>query len=203
MPTNTEEAVPAGFDPIVFWMENKNKVITYAALLIVGLTAFAAYQISTQHTKAASEALYAQATNPDGYRQVITKFPRSLAAGNAQLMLAGALRSDKKYDEALQTLHEFVSQFPDHPLAAGGALGIATTLESQGKIDEAFDAYQQVSVKFPASYAAPVALMAQANILAGKGKTEEAKRAYENVVSQFPESIYSQEAMQSAKLLHK
>jgi len=203
MPTNTEEAVPAGFDPIVFWMENKNKVITYAVLLIVGLAAFAAYQISTQRTKAASEALYAQASSPDQFRQVIQKFPRSIAAGNAQLMLAGQLRSAKKFDEALQTLREFVGQFPDHPLAAAGALSIATTLESQGKIDEAFDAYQQVSVKYAASYAAPVALMAQANILADKGKQDEAKRIYENIVSQFSESILSQEAMQNAKLIHK
>jgi TolA-binding protein len=203
MPTNTEEAVPAGFDPIVFWMENKSKIITYAALLLAGLAAFAAYQISTQHNKTASEALFAQAVKPDEFRQVIQKYPRSIAAGNAQLMLAEALRSEKKFDEALATLRDFVNQFPDHPLAAGGALGIATTLESQGKIDEAFDAYQQVSVKYSNSYAAPVALMAQGNILAAKGKTEDAKRTYENVVSQFPESIFSQQAMQSAKLLHK
>ncbi|MEI8341228.1 MAG: tetratricopeptide repeat protein, partial [Verrucomicrobiota bacterium] len=120
MPTNTEEAVPAGFDPIVFWMENKSKVITYAALLLVGLTAFAAFQISTQRNKAEAESLFAQATKPEEFKALIQKFPRSLAAGNAQLMLAEALRTDKKYDEALASLRDFVTQFPNHPLAATG-----------------------------------------------------------------------------------
>ena len=203
MPTTTEEVIPAGFDPIVFWMENKSKVITYATLLIVGLVAFAAYQITIQRNKAESAALYAQATKPEDFKRVLQKFPHSLAAGNAQLMLAGALRSDKKQDEALAALREFTTQFPDHPLAAVGALGIATSLDQQGKIDEAFDAYQQVAVKHPASYAAPLALMAQANILTAKGKTDEARRIYENITSQYPESLFSQQAIQSGRLLHK
>jgi len=203
MQTNTEEAVPAGFDPVVFWMENKSKVITYAVLLLIGLGAFAAYQISVQRSKTAAEALYAQAVKPEDFQQVIKQFPRSLAAGNAQLMLAEALRSEKKYDEALSTLRDFSNQFPNHPLAAAGALSLATTLESQGKTDEAFEAYQQVTVRFGNSYAAPIAMMAQANILTGKGKIDDAKRTYENVISQFPESILSQQAMQDARLLHK
>ena len=199
MPTNTEEEVPAGFDFMVFWMENRSKVITYAVLLFAGLAVFAAYQISTQRGKVEAANLYAQASKPADFQEVIRRFPRSVAAGNAQLMLAAGLRSEKKYDEALAALRDFTNQFPDHPLAAAGALSVATTLEDQGKLDEALDAFQQVTLKFSGSFAAPAALLAQANILLQKGKAEEAKRIYENVASQFPESIYAQQAMQGAK----
>lgn len=203
MPTTTEEILPTGFDPIVFWMEHKNKVITYAALLIVGLVAFTAYQISTQRNLAESSALFAQATKPDDFKQVIQQFPRSLAAGNAQLMLADALRSEKKYDEALSTLREFANQFPDHPLAAAGALSVATILEEQGKTELAMEDYQQISVKYAASFAAPMALMSQANILTAQGKIDDARRIYETITSQFSESLFSQQAIQNSKLLHK
>ena len=203
MPTTNEEVIPAGFDPLVFWMENKSKVITYATLLIVGLVAFAFYQITAQRNKVESAALYAQAAKPEDFKQVIQKFPHSIAAGNAQLMLAGALRSEKKFDEALAALRDFTNQFPDHPLAAVGALSVATTLDEQGKTDAAFDAYQQVTAKYPASYAAPVALMAQANILIAKGKPDEARRIYETITSQYPDSLFAQQAVQNGRMLHK
>lgn len=203
MPNDTDEAVPTGFDPVVFWMENKSKIITYGVLLLVGLSAFGAYQITTQRNRAEAEALYAKAAKPEDYRVVIQRFPHSNAAGNAMLMLAASLRSEKKYDEALATLRDFSNQLPDHPLAATGALSAATTLEMQGKLDEALDAYQQVASKYSGSYVAPAALMAQANIFTVKGKIEEAKRTYENISAQFPESVYSQQALQSSKLLGK
>ena len=203
MPTTTEETLPSWFDPILFWMENKTKVITYTVLLLVGLLAFAAYQIITLRTLAESSALYAQASKPDDFKQVIQQFPHSLSAGNAQLMLAEALRSEKKFDEAATVLHQFAEQFPDHPLAAAGALSLATLLDKQGKTDQAFEAYQQVSVKYAASYAAPMALMSQANILTAKGKIEEARHLYESVTSQFPDSFFSQQAMQISRLLYK
>jgi len=203
MPNTTEEILPTGFDPLIFWMENKNKVITYTALLIVGLIAFAAYQISNQRTLAESSALYAQATQPAEFQQVIQRFPQTLAAGNAQLMLAEALRSEKKYDEALTTLHNFANQFPDHPLAAAGALNLATILDLQGKTEQAVEAYQQISVKYASTFAAPMALMAQANILIAKGKPDEARRIYETIISQFSDSLFSQQASQNSRFLHK
>jgi TolA-binding protein len=203
MPIPSEETVPTGFNPIEFWDQNKSKVITYGALLIVGLAAFGVYQVSTQKTLAEAQVLYAQADKAEDYRQIIQKFPRTVTAGNAYLMLAAQLRNESKYDDAVSTLHDFISQFPDHPLAAGGALDLAVTLESQGKLDEALDAYQQVTVKYASTYAAPLALMQQAGLLQSKGKIDEAKRTYETVISQYPESYFAQMANQDLRMLHK
>jgi len=200
---NTEEALPPGFDPIAYWLENKTKIIAFAALLIVGLVAFGAYQITTQQTMTASQNMFAEASKPDDFRQVIAKFPHSIAAGNSELMLASKLRDEKKYDDAIAALHEFINQFPEHPLASTGAFSLAATLEDQGKADEALDAYQQVATKYPSSYAAPIALIAQANLLKSKGKTDEAKRILENVATQYENSYIAQQAQAGLKSLHK
>ena len=203
MPIPSEETVPSGFNPIEFWDLNKSKIITYGVLLIVGLVAFGAYQISTQKRLAAAQDLYAKAEKADDYRQIIQKFPRTITAGNATLILAAKLRDERKYDEAVSILRDFISQYPEHPLVSGAALDLAVTLESGGKLDEAADAYQQVTVKYPSSYAAPAALMQQAGLLKAKGKIDEAKRAYETVISQYPDSYFAQIANQSMRMLHK
>jgi tol-pal system protein YbgF len=197
------DSVPPGFDPALFWVENRNKILIYAVLLLAGLAAYGAFQISNQRNIAAAQALFSQATKPEDYRQVIQKFPRTTTAANAQLLLAAQLRDEKKYDEAETVLRDFISQYPDHMLAGGGQLSLAATLEEQGKTDEAIEAYQQVVLKYANTYAAPLAILSQANLLRGKGKLDEAKRAYETVISQYPDSLCAQQAMQVVRMLHK
>jgi len=194
-PEDTQDVVPPGFDPIAYWEDNKNKIIAYGALLLVGFIAFGAYQISTQRNLTASQDMFAEASKPDNYRQIIAKFPHSIAAGK--------LRDEKKYDDAISALHEFINQYPDHPLLSTGALGLAATLEQQGKTEEALDAYAQVPVKYPGTYAAPMALLGQAALLKNLGKLDEAKRIYENVASQYENSYPAQQAQQNLKALHK
>ena len=202
-PSNTE-VIPSGeFEPIAFWQQHKGKIVFYVVLLVVGLAAFAIYQITTARSRAETEQLFAQAKSVEDFKRIISNYPASMAAGNASLMLAEKLRSEGKYDDAVSTLRGFTTQFPAHPLISGAWLSLGGSLEAQGKKDEALQTYQQLTSKYPDSYAAPMAVFAQANILKAEGKTEEARHVYENLLAQFPKSYFAGAAMREMRLLRK
>lgn len=201
--TTPEITATHGFDPIAFWMENKGKVLLYGGLLIAALIACAFYQISTEKAQAAARQAFAEASSADAYRKVAQEYPKSVVAGDARLLLAGQLRDEKKYDEALATLKAFIDGSPEHPLISSAYLSRAETLAASGKIDEALAAFQEITTKFLSSYAAPLAMVERAKLLKKQGKTDEARRAFESVRSQFPESAFEQEVMREMYLLKK
>jgi len=205
MTTSPEsEIVPMpGFDPLVFWLQHKSKIIIYAILLVVAAVGFAAYEIMSQQRLAESQRLYAQAATEDDYRNIVQKFPHTIAAGNATLMLAEKLRDSKKYDEAVVLLQTMIDQYPDYPLIDTAWLALAATFQAAGKTDEALVKYQLTATKFPTTSSAPHALVAEAGILKDQGKLDDARHAYENVKSQFPNSYYAALAMQELQQLKK
>src|SRR5438067_9847104 len=110
MPTPTPpptDAIPphghehAGFDPQLFWEEHKSKIILYGTLLIVALVIFAIYEATAESRAKAAGAMLARASKAEDYKALIEKYPRTIAAGNACLMLAKAQRDEKKYDDAI------------------------------------------------------------------------------------------------------
>jgi predicted negative regulator of RcsB-dependent stress response len=200
-PDEEDEVIDTGFDAILFWDRYRNIVIVAITVVILGLAGFGIYHYNQTQTIAAAGAALAQASSEDDYRAVIAKYPGTVAAGDASLFLASKLRSDKKYDDAMQVLQTFMDKYPAHPLVSAGDLSIAETLEAQGKNDDALTKYQEVAAKYPDSYAAPVAVLNQANLLQYEGKIEEARRVYENFVAQFPDSIFAQQAMAEMRLM--
>jgi len=150
---------------------------------------------------AAAEAALADASNEDDFNQIIAKYPGTVAAGDAMLLLADKLRTAKRYDDATQTLQTFMAKYPTHPLTAAGDLGLAETLDAQGKLDDAIAGYQEVAAKYPDSYVAPIALLAQAAILRHENKVADAHRVYENFVTQFPDSVFAQQAQAEMRML--
>jgi len=198
------EIIPLpGFDPLVFWMQHKGKILVYAGILAIVLVSLVAYQIISHDRLVDSQRLYAQASTEDDYRQIIQKYPHTVVAGNASLMLAEKLRDEKKYDEAIATALALIDQYPDYPLLDAAWLNQAATLEAAGRTDEALNKYQQVASKFATSYSAPQALLAEAALLKSKGRLDEAKHIYENVKSQFPESPFAADAMQQLQQIRK
>ena len=196
-----EEIIEAGFDPLLFWDQYRTAILVVGGIILLGLIGFGVYEFrQTQYIAAASQAL-AQADSEDAYRQVIASYPGTIAAGNASIFLSGTLSAEKKYDDALQVLQDFLDKYPTHPLASAGDLSYAEILEAQGKTDEAVARYEEVSAKYPESFSAPLAAIAEANILQAQAKIEEARRLYENFIAQFPDSIFSQEAMAQMHLL--
>jgi tol-pal system protein YbgF len=198
-----EEIIPAGFDPVLFWDQNRALIVVAILVLIVGGVGYGVYEYNRSATMAAAEAALADASNEDDYNQLIAKYPGTVAAGDASLLLAGKLRAAKRYDDAIQVLNTFMDKYPKHPLLAAGDLGIAETLDAQGKQDDAISRYEEVAAKYPDSYVAPIALLAQASILRHEGKSEEAHRIYENFVTQFPDSVFAQEAMAEMRMIRQ
>jgi predicted negative regulator of RcsB-dependent stress response len=196
-----EEIIPAGFDPILFWDQNRQAILVVAVIVILALAGYGWYAAQQASTIAAAETALANASNEDDFNQIIAKYPGTTAAGNATLLLAGKLRDAKRYDDAIQTLQTFMDKYPKHPLIAAGDLGIAQVLDNEGKQDEALSRYEEVAAKYQDSYTAPVALLAQASILRHQGKNEEARRVYENFVTQFPDSVFAQEANAEMRMI--
>lgn len=202
-PSDTDTIPQTGFDPVAFWLAHKTKVTIYGLLLLAAVVGFMVYEISAQSTITKSRAALAQAGNEEGLRQVIQQYPHTVAAGNATLLLAEALRGEKKYDEAATILQDMIDKQPDHPMIDGAWLSLGCTYKEAGKTDQALDTYKQVASKFADRYSAPQALLAVAEILKSKGNLEEAKTTYENVKSQFPDSYFAGEANRKLELLKK
>lgn len=192
-----------GFDPIVFWMQHKAKIIAYAVLIIAAIGGFAAYQISVQNKIAAGRDALAQASTADDYRAVIQNYPGSVVAGNATLLLSEKLRDEKKYDDAVTALQAMINNQPEHPLIDAAWLSLASTYVAQEKQDLALNTYQQIVTKYADRFSAPQALLGIADIQAAKGNIEDAKRSYQNVKSQFPDSEFANEALRKLQLLKK
>jgi TolA-binding protein len=202
--SDSTAAIPqTEFDPQIFWDQHKNKIIIYGGLFIVALIIWAISEYTSHARAAAASAMLAHASKAEDYKALIEKYPRSVAAGDASLLLGKQQRDEKKYDDAIATLRNFTEKSPEHPLVHAGLLSLAETLQAQGKIDEALSTYQQVATKYPDSYSAPIATLAQASLLKSQGKTEDARRIYENFIGQFQDSTFTQEAMRELKLMRK
>lgn len=192
-----------GFDPLVFWIQHKTKVLLFAALFVVGLAVFATWEIVRTRKDAAAERLFAEAKSAEDFRKVIAEYAGTAAAGNAHLMLGEKLRAEGKLDESTAALRQFIERHPEHPLLSGAWTSIATNLEAQGKADEALSTYQKVSTGYANSFSTPIALLAQARILQAKDKTDEARRLYEQVMTQFAENPAAQLAAEEVRRLKK
>ncbi|MGC3989990.1 MAG: tetratricopeptide repeat protein [Chthoniobacteraceae bacterium] len=203
MPTSVETPPDTGFDPYVFWMQHKGKIVLYSALLIVALVIFGVSQYVTQHKNAESTLALASAAKAEDFQKVVTDYAGTAAAADAQLRLAEQQRNEKKYDDAIATLQKFIADNPNSPLISGAWLSLGATQELAGKLDDALQTYQQCSVKYPHAYGGPISMLRQASLLQDKGKKDETRRVYENVISQYPNTYFSQAATQSLTLLPK
>jgi predicted negative regulator of RcsB-dependent stress response len=196
-----EEIIEAGFDPLYFWDRYRQLILLTGGVILLGLVGFAGYKYTQTRRVAAAGAALAGATTEADYRQVIDQYPGTVAAGDAYLYLAAALRDERKYDDALQILDQFMAKYPAHPLVSAADLSCAETLDVEGKKDDAIAKYEEVAAKYPDSFSAPLAIIAEANIAKAQGKTEDARRLYENLMAQFPDSAFAQQAMAEMHLL--
>jgi len=205
-PTETPATTPPPaeeFDPLVFWVQHKQKVVAITALLIVAAAVyFASEFLHTQKLSASARAL-ASATDEASLRKVAAEYPGTVVAGDAQLLLAAELRKAGKLDEAVTTLRGFIDKNPAHPLISGALTSLAATQELQGKIDEALSTYQRVSTSYSTSFSAPVALLGQARIFKQKNKPEDARRIFDQVINQFPDTLFSSQASRENQQLKK
>ena len=147
-PVVTSPPAEAGFDPFVFWIQHKSKIVLFAALFVVAFGAYATSEHLRHKRAAEAEASLAAAKSADDYRKLISEYAGTASAGDAHLLLAEKLRAEGKYDESSATLHSFIEKYPEHPLLSGAWTSLAANLEAQGKADEALSTYQKISTAY-------------------------------------------------------
>ena len=202
-PTTTTPPAEPGFDPLVFWIQNRSKLLLLAGLFLVALATYAISEYVRDRRMAAATNALANAHTVEEYRKVTVDYSGTPPAGNAYLLLAEKLRADGKLDESSAALHTFIDKYPEHPLVSGAWTSLAANLEAQGKVDDALAAYQKVSTTFANSFSAPLALVAQARLLVQKGKPEDARRIYEQVIAQYQDNLAAQQATEEIRKLKK
>ncbi len=201
MPTAPPPSRDVALETRFFFERFKKEIISVLIVVLLAVIAFTGYRYYSDRRAGAASASLASAKTPQDYQQVIDRYPNSAAAADAYLLLAEALRSEKKFAEANTTLQAFVGKFPQNEFVGTARMAMAANLESMGKSDEALAAYQQIATTYPNSYNAPLALLSQVFILKGKNKSEEARRICETILTQYRTSFWAGEAMQELRLL--
>ena len=179
-----------------FFEENKGKIFTAIAVALIALAAWIFYSYEQNQTRAEEATAFYAAKSADDWKALILKYPGSVVAGNAQLLLADKLRDDNKIDEALAILNDFTQKASAHPLIAQGWLSYAGTLEIKGDTAKATQTYANIAGQFSATEAAPAALSAEARLVKKGGDAKKAREIYENIVQRFPTSVSAEEAKQ-------
>jgi TolA-binding protein len=201
--TPPASSAPEEFDPLVFWIKYRSRILMYTTMLIVALALYFTYWGIQESTRKHSEQALAEAKTAADYKKVADEYPKSAAAGNALLLMADKLRTEGKLDESSAALKSFIERFPKHSLISGAYTSLAVNQEAQGKLDDALVSYKKVTTSYPTSFSAPAAYVAQGRILDQQGKPDEARHAYETVMTQFSESPFQQEAMRMMQKVKK
>lgn len=186
-----------------FWEEHKTKIIAVLAVALLAIAGYATWQFVMTQSNAKAAAAFDAAHSTAELQDFVKNFPNSVAAGNAQLLIANNQRSEGKIDDALKTLTDFTSKRPEHPLIADAWFSYAVTLEVKKDIPKALETYASVASKYGQTSTAPAALSAQARLTRQQGDIKKARDLYENLVQRFPASIWAQEAQQELNRLPK
>lgn len=186
-----------------FFDEHKGKIIAIVLIALLAIVGFVVWNhLQNEKAKKISAALYSAKSVAD-WQSLIAKYPGTIAAGNAQLLLADGLRNENKIDEALKVLGDFTSGGSEHPLIAQGWLSYAATLELKGELEKASQTYANIAQQYGATEAAPAALSAQARLARDAKDLTKARTLYENLVQRFPASFWASEAQNEIERLPK
>lgn len=180
--------IDSDLEAALFWEKNRKLIIGAAVAVVVAIVGAGIWYYTSLGEKNASEALFAEAKNPESWREVIAKYPRSVAAANAYFLLAESLREQGNIDESNKIYQQFLSNFPQHSLVGGARLGLAENLALQGKVNEALESLRQIQAEQNSGYAAPYAGLMEGQTLVRQGKLAEARKIFLNTAQSDPTS---------------
>ena len=185
----------------VFWDRYKKGVIGALLVVLLAVAVFGGYRLYSYRRDTAAANLLASARTAAEFQKVITDYPGTVAAGSAHLLLAGAQRNEKKFEEANATLQTFLDKYPKHEMTGTARLAMGANLEALGKKDEALTVYQRLVASDSRAFTAPIALFSQIHLLKEKNQFEEARRICETILTQYRESRLAGEVGRQLRLL--
>ncbi len=172
----------------LFWERHRGSILAGVAVLLLAVAGTVFWLITAHNLKLGAEAFFANARNPEAWREVIAKYPGTPQAADAYFLLAESLREQGNVEESTLTLEKFLQVFPGHPLTGGARLGLAENYDLAGKPNEALNAFREVQSRDPGSYAAPFAALLEGRLALREGKLDEARKIFSNLVSTYSRS---------------
>ncbi len=190
VPATDEPLFDLGPSPLeVVWEKHRMAILVGTGAVVVALVGFfGAMTISHSNRIAAMEA-FSAASTADELQAFIAKFPKSVEAGNASLLLSAAMRDEKKPDEASGVLEEFLKAQPNHPLAPLALVGLSGLAAQSDDVVTARADLQRVLSEYPTSFVVPFAMLSEAEILLASGDRQGALAAFQALSRQHPSSV--------------
>lgn len=203
------------FDNLMAWLHhNRKPVAIIGTIVVVGLVSFSLYTWNkSQKEVKANAALFSlpslisqdpAATNVSAqdFQKIADEYPNTQAAERAEIIAAGVLFTNGKYEEAEKHFSEFLNNHPTSELGSEAALGVAASLEARGKVSEAVSKYQELITTYPGTSAIAPAKLTLARLLETQNKPDEALRLYDELTgSQNPYDPWAAEARERRELL--
>ena len=172
----------------LFWEEHWKKFVwglVAVVVLIIGAGIWSWRQASVRYS---AESLYSTATTPEAWREVVAQYPGSVAAGNAQIQLAAALRQAGDLDGAVALLQEMTSSQPHHPLVGVAGLLLGEIRQLQGSNESALQTFRETAANRAAGFAGPLASLAEGRMLVAMDKPDDARAVFQSIAAMNPET---------------
>ncbi|MCB1099279.1 MAG: tetratricopeptide repeat protein [Verrucomicrobiae bacterium] len=169
-----------------FLEENLKTLLIGGAVIFVGAIGYLVFDyVSASKTSKEANA-FTSADSVDEYKSVISSYPSSLAAGNAQLMIGKTLaEDDDKTDEAIAAFRTFIESYADHPQRDQGMFQLASMLIKAGQKAEAVTQLDKLLSEYPDSYLAPYAKLCKGDFAFSDGDKDAAKKIYSEVLTKY------------------
>lgn len=167
-----------------FLEENLKTLLIAGAVIFVGIIGYLIFTHLSESKAAEEAAAFTSAETVEEYREVISGYPGSKAAGNAQLMIGKKLaEEDETKGEAISELRTFVETYADHPLRAQGMFELATLLLETDKKEEAVAQMDKLISEYPDSHLTPYAKLTKGDFAYEDGDVDAAQKIYNEVLT--------------------
>jgi len=161
--------------------------------------AFAAAEQAMRGEKPGTPPNVEDATKKLG--EVVSKFPRTVTAQQALILIANIRFDGGKFDDALATYNQYLSQFPRGKFRVIAAIGKAYTQEAKGDLQGEVNTLTEVIAATPNDALLGEAYSTLARVYESLKKPEDALRIYGQIAEKYPQTQWAQNALQRMSAL--
>lgn len=161
-----------------FLDRNIKGLIAVGVLTAVGALGWIIYNgIQDSHENAAAAEL-SKSADLTALQAVVSTYPKTVAAGSAEVLLAHQQWKAGQKDTAIQTLRSFIAAQPKHPARPSAQANLAGYLQAQGQLEEAKATYLELTKDRDAKFIEPFALIQLGDIAKAAGDLKAAEEFF-------------------------
>jgi predicted negative regulator of RcsB-dependent stress response len=167
-----------------FLEENLKTLLIAGVVMFVGTIGYLIFNHFSESNASDEANAFTAAETVAEYREVVSSYPGTAAAGNAQIMIGKKLaEEDETKKDAIPELRTFVESYPEHPLRDQGLFQLATLLLENGEKKDAVAQMDKLISEFPSSHLTPYAKLTKGDFAYEDGNTDEARKIYTEVLT--------------------